>query len=66
MGGREEEGSRVEQSDSHESGTDTVFLLERSQNLLSGPNLVEIPILFKLCEVDLLDLLDVLRAVSLL
>ena len=39
-------------------------LLERSQNLLSGPNLVEITISFKPCEVNFHNLLDVLRASS--
>ncbi len=32
---------------------------DRCQTLLSGPNLVEIAISFKLCEVDLHDFLDV-------
>ncbi len=34
----------------------------RSQNLLYGPNLVEITISFKLCEVDLVEVPGVLRA----
>ncbi len=34
-----------------------------SQNLLSGPNLVEMAPSFHLCEIDSIDLLDILRAV---
>ncbi len=41
-------------------------MLERSQNSVKSPNLIEFPTSFKLREVDALDALDVLRAVLLL
>ena len=37
--------------------------LDRSQNILHGPNLVEISVSFTLCELHLVILLSVLRAI---